>query len=577
LLCARAFVLLTPALLACLCAASHTNAQTPSPKPDARLGERIYRDGLLPDGRAVRASVQGDVEVEGTQLNCAGCHRRSGFGSTEGAAFVPAVTGAALYGDGGPDGVNQFRRLFQEVLSAGALARVREPHTRTAYTDATLAVALREGRDPAGRALDPLMPRYRLSDDDVRHLAAYLKSLSSTPAPGVTPTEIHFATVVAGGVSEEERRAVLDVAGAYFSWKNAETRHLRERSGLAGPYQKDFFAASREWVLHVWELKGAPATWPAQLEAYYRERPVFALLGGMGRGDWRPVHDFCERREVPCLFPNADEPVVSPAGFYSLYLSKGLTVEAEALALYLRGQASPGGEVRAGDAERIVQVYRDAGRGRVLARAFRQALQLQESGAANLLDRPVRAKKKLTPAFWKRLLEESRPSALVLWLGDEDLTALESVATRAGTVRRLFLSSTLLGENPRPPAGGFRDRVYLTYPFALPQAAGPHVYRARAWLRSRGVGGASEERLRLNTYFALSVAEHSLMRLAGNFFRDYFVESVERETEVTANPGIFPHMSLGPGQRFASKGCYVVRPSAGAQGRLEAVSGWLVP
>ena len=67
------------------------------------------------------------------------------------------------------------------------------------------------------------------------------------------------------------------------------------------------------------------------------------------------------------------------------------------------------------------------------------------------------------------------------------------------------------------------------------------------------------------------------MRLAGNFFSDYFVESVEQETESTANPGVFPHMSLGPGQRFASKGCYIVRPSGDVQGEFEAASEWLVP
>src|SRR5919205_641896 len=147
LMCARAFVLLTPALLACLCASSPSNAQTPSPAPDARLGERIYRDGLLPDGRAVRASVQGDVEVEGTQLNCAGCHRRSGFGSSEGAAFVPSVTGATLYGAREQNGADNFRRLFQEVQPARFRARVREPRPRPAYTDEALAAALREGVD----------------------------------------------------------------------------------------------------------------------------------------------------------------------------------------------------------------------------------------------------------------------------------------------------------------------------------------------------------------------------------------------------------------------------------------------
>jgi mono/diheme cytochrome c family protein len=547
-----------------------SDAQSLSAKPDAELGERIYREGILPDGRTVRASVQGDIEVEGTQLNCAGCHRRSGFGSTEGAAFVPAVTGAALYGEREQNGADLFRRLFQEDQPARFRARVREPHPRPAYADATLAVALRDGKDPAGRELDPLMPRYRLSDEDVGHLAAYLKSLSSAPADGVTRSEIHFATVIAEGVEPAKCRAMLDVMGAYFRWKNADTRYMQQRFGLSSVwYQKDSYPTYREWVLHVWELKGAPETWPAQLDTYYRERPVFALLGGVGRGDWRPVHDFCERAGVPCLFPNTDEPVVSPNGFYSLYLSKGLTVEAEALARYLREQSSPGGETR------VVQVYRDAGGGLVLARALRRAL--QENGTAGLRDRVIRAKQNLTPGFWKGLLEDERPSVLVLWLGNKDLRTLESAHASAGTVRQFFLSYSLLDAIPRLTANSFRDKVYLTYPFALPRAEEPHVYRVRAWLRSRGISRTQEERVQLNTFFALSVADYSLMRLAGNFFRDYFVESVEQETESTTNPGVFPHMSLGPGQRFASKGCYIVRPSTGTQGDLEAASGWLVP
>lgn len=557
------------ALLAALFAAVLTHAQTRAVKPDAALGERIYREGILPSGKAVRASVQGDVEVEGTQLNCAGCHRRSGFGSSEGAAFVPAVTGASLYGPRGQNGADNFRRLFQEVQPARFRARVREPRPRPAYTDDALAAALREGVDPTGRTLDPLMPRYRLSDEDARHLAAYLKTLSAAPSPGVTRTEIHFATVVAGDVEPERRRAMLEVMDAYFRWKNAETSHLRQRSGRAGPYQEDFFEASREWVLHVWELKGSPKAWPAQLNRHYRARPVFALLGGAG-GDWRPVHDFCESNEVPCLFPNTDDPVVSGDGFYSLYLSKGLTVEAEALARYLSEGARPV------EPTRVVQVYRDAGGGAVLSRALRHGLQGQAT--TDLRDRVVGANQKLTRDFWKSLLDEERPTALVLWLGVDDLETLAlAEVSDADTAPRIFVSYGMLGESPPLPSDGFRDKMYLTYPFALPSAEGPHVYRVRAWLRSRGVVASREERLQLNTYFTLAVAEHSLVRLAGNFFREYFVESVEQETESTTNPGVFPHMSLGPGQRFASKGCYVVRPSARAQGGLEAASDWLVP
>lgn len=544
-------------------------AQTRGARPDAKAGERIYREGVLPSGETVRASTQGDLTVEGTQLNCAGCHRRSGFGSSEGAAYVPPVTGAALYRERVPNGVDLFRRLFQEVQPARFRARLRDPRPRPAYTDESLAVALREGRDPTGRELDPLMPRYQLSDEDVRHLAAYLRSLSTAPAPGVDASAMHFATVVTDGVGPERHRALLDVMRAYFRWKNAETKrllHVRPASPVW--YQSELPGTYREWVLHVWELKGSPATWPAQLEAYYGERPVFALLSGVGEGDWQPVHDFCEREEVPCLFPDTDMPPDVGAGAYTLYLSKGLTVEAEALAWHLREKAEPP------DPKRVVQVYRDTGGGPVLARAFGRAM--RGRGVSDLRERVMRGAQKLTPSFWKSVLEGESPSVLVLWLGDADLATLDSVKISADVVDGVYLSYGLLGGSPLRALKNFRGRVYLTYPYALPAPESPHVYRVRAWLRARGVAQAYE-RLQLNVYFALSVADHSLMRLAGNFSRDYFVETVEQETETALNPGVFPRLSLGPGQRFASKGSYIVKPSGGALGGLEPASRWIIP
>jgi hypothetical protein len=113
----------------------------------------------------------------------------------------------------------------------------------------------------------------------------------------------------------------------------------------------------------------------------------------------------------------------------------------------------------------------------------------------------------------------------------------------------------------------------VTFPFTLPHVPVPHAYRARAWLRSRGVARA-HDRLQLNTWFTLAVADHALVNLAGNFSRDFFVESVERETEGTPNPGVFPRLSLGPGQRFASKGSYIVKVTTGG---IEAAGGWIIP
>jgi cytochrome c553 len=328
-------------------------AQAPSAQPDLELGKRMYRQGLLPSGQPMRATVQGDVSLTGPQLPCATCHGRSGFGARESAVFVPPITGPSLYRASEAQQASLFSKLYQARKPLRVQTRVHDPRLRPAYTDATLAIALREGKDPTGRTLDPLMPRYLLGEADLRHLSAYLQALSATPSPGVTASTIHFATVITDGVEPARRQAMLDVLEGYVQWKNADTIRRVQRSGLSAWYKEVFPETYRVWALHVWQLTGPAETWHDQLNTYYRQQPVFALLSGMGTGAWQPVHDFCEATEVACLFPHTDLPVVAPAGMYTLYLSKGLTVEARSLAYYLHTTTA------SDKTARLVQVYRD--------------------------------------------------------------------------------------------------------------------------------------------------------------------------------------------------------------------------
>ena len=529
-----------------------------SAQPDPDLGRQIYLQGILPSGQSLTGTTVGDVELEGAPAACAACHRRSGFGTGEGGAYVPPITAPSLFGDDLPERQDLFRKLYQEIQPSRVSARVRDGRFRPPYTQATLAAALRDGRDPTGRELDPVMPRYVVSDVDMRHLAAYLQSLGDGDDPGVDDSTIHLATFIAGDVAPDERRAMLEVMRAYFERKNADTAGQLQRPGHSPMHKDDFYDALRRWQLHVWEVDGPRERWRERLEAYYRQRPVFAVLAGLGEGDWSPVHDFCEGAGVPCLFPNTDEPPVSEAGAYALYLSRGLTVEAEALARHLRQGEAPA---------RVVQVYR--GPGSAAARALRHSL--PDGKSARLEDSELGEADEPGAAFWARLMRQE-PSALVLWLADPDLEPL-AVSPGIERVERLFLSYSLLGDAvPRVPES-LRDKVRLTYRYALPGREPPRIYRVRGWMRSRGIA-RDHERLRLNTYFALSIADHALMHLVESFSRDYFVEAVEHEAENALNPGVFPRLSLGPGQRFASKGAYVVRLTDGG---IEAVTDWIVP
>jgi hypothetical protein len=99
--------------------------------------------------------------------------------------------------------------------------------------------------------------------------------------------------------------------------------------------------------------------------------------------------------------------------------------------------------------------------------------------------------------------------------------------------------------------------------------------RLNAWLRARDIP-IGDERTQANAFFAATITGDAVSHLRENFSRDYFIERIENMTQSSLAPSIYPHLSLGPGQRFASKGGYVVRFPAGAGGAPVAVSDWLI-
>ncbi len=537
---------------------------------DVAAGRQIYEQGLLPSGEPLRGTVVGDVMLEGAQVQCASCHRRSGFGTSEGGAYVAPIAEPWLFGTTPPDRADLFRKLYREVQSDRMKSKVRSLQVRPPYTDETLATALRTGQSIGGHELDPLMPRYQLDDTAMAQLIAYLRTLGQGEDPGVDAEEIHFATVIAGDVDTASRQAMMEVMDAFFRRKNAEIEAELERPGHSPYHRDEFHRALRRWVLHVWELDGPRSTWPEQLEASYRHRPVFAMLSGLGEGSWRPVHELCERHRVPCLFPNTTQPVVSEAGDYALYLSRGLTVEGAALARHLDHR-----QLDSATPSRLVEMSQDNEGAQELSRALRASLSPELQ--ARLEARIVETHAQLPASTWPQLLRAEAPTTLILWLDDvtraeAELEALARTA-EVESVAGVYLSYRLLGDAVPKVPSPLADRVFLTYPYALPGQEVPRIHRVRAWLRSRRIP-ETHERLRLNTYFALSIADHALVHLVESFSRDYFIEGVEHEAENSLNPGVFPHLSLGPGQRFASKGSYVVQVSDDG---IEPLSEWIVP
>lgn len=514
---------------------------------ELELGSRLYLQGELPSGETITGRVRGDIELSGKQVICGTCHRKSGMGSSEGDQVIPAVAGKMIF----------------NPLRLPTSSDPRAPTQRPAYTEETLKRAIRLGIDSNGRPLDPLMPRYPLSDRELDLLIGYLNALSVEQSPGVDDKEIHFATIIAGDVSEESRKALTDVMRVYVEQKNQETRHETFRAENAPWHKQWLFGPYRKWVVHVWELQGAGETWVEQLKAHYEKQPVFAVLSGVGEGSWRPVHNFCQTQQLPCLFPTTELPVVDENDFYPIYLSKGMRLEGELVDLHLSQQAVE---------FPLLQVYqrddlkaRTAAEGLSASRKSVDTRRWDDASSAPSLE------------FWQSVLQGRDDVVLALWMGSEQLSNLWPLLERKKAMPRIYLSSTLFGTDAGKLPVSLRKHVFLIHPQELPDRTARLLMRSTSWFRMKHIYAPKSLEIQSNAYLALKVAGDALVHIRGYFFRDYLIERIEHTVDNVPYTSVYPRISLAPGQRFAAKGGYITQFSPEKEAELVAVSDWLIP
>ncbi len=472
-------------------------------------GRRIYVEGVLPDGSPLTATrFDGSSTVTGAEAACVNCHRRSGYGVVEGRVDVPPVAGAVLFSPG----------VFSSGAKHPTVSAVERLRSRSAYDEEKLMRALSKGLDPDGVPLRPPMARYRLDHRGATALAAYLRELSSPAVPGMVGDTLHVGTVITPDVPAARSEALLEVLRAYAA--------DRSSTGL-------------RWQLHVWRLTGSPEEWEAQLDAYYRQQPVFALLSGAGAVEWGPVHRFCEHRALACVLPSL-EMAPDAADHYSLYFSQGLGLEARLLARHLA----------ATQPDRLIQVVADEA-GLRAANVVEQAL---EHAAHPLETREV------SPAEYAVMV--ARPGdAAIWWLRPREIVSLAAARGQIPS-GRIYLSAQLAPfEEQTIPQGWERSLHYVSVFEAL--AARRAQAALLPWLERHGLG-RTELRSRGDAYAACDFFNTALSTvqlqtasgIAGPLTQERLLEALESGLTMFRDDGVpyYWQLSLGTGQRFLVKG-----------------------
>ena len=555
------------------CAAS--DKTSPSAAEKLRLGERMYRAGILPSGKPMKASVKGEPSVPGMAFSCESCHLRSGLGSFADGIFIPPTNGVQLFQplkvySSASKGTSPFR-LGQADQQRLKYYGVRRP----VYTGQSLARALREGIDSAGRAMSDSMPRYLLADGEMDILISYLKTLSSELSPGVSETTIRFATIVTDDVSPEEQKALLVPLENYVRNRNL-TNFLDPREGTRSRstgFRSRVMAettvsmqgvAIRKLSLSRWVLKGSPETWRSQLEQYNRKEPVFAILGGITNGSWQPMHQFCEEHRIPAIFPNTDFPVISQTDWYTLYLSKGYYQEGEGAAGFLNGRE----ELEGGE---ILQIVRDTPQGRELSRGFREAR--RDFGQKAPVTVILKQGEKVSAEFLRRELSRGKPAAVILWDGPESCKTLELMAAAKDRPSLVLVSSSFLGTSMFSLDEKVRPFTYLTYPYGISQLPGEKNPSSMPGLKkfNAQANAVATTRISQRAYILTLILDMALYDMRGNYYRDNLLDVIGMIMDQDVQ--LYDHISFGPGQRYASKGCYIVQLTKTG---LVKKSGWLL-
>jgi hypothetical protein len=173
-------------------------------------------------------------------------------------------------------------------------------------------------------------------------------------------------------------------------------------------------------------------------------------------------------------------------------------------------------------------------------------------------------------------LRDTRPVTLVVWLDPADIQGLGATGDPPAGLQAVYLSASLSAMQHASLPDGWLDRMRMVYLFDRPANRERHLARMNAWLRARQIPLA-DARTQANAYFAATITGDAVSHIGENFSRDYFIERIEQMAESSLSPSIYPHLSLGPGQRFASRGGYILGFPQGAAGIPVPVSDWLIP
>ncbi|HEX7331860.1 MAG TPA: ABC transporter substrate-binding protein [Pyrinomonadaceae bacterium] len=473
-----------------------------------KRGKAFYLRGESASGQEITA-MMGEVDVPASTLTCAGCHGNRGQGITEGGVTAGNMSWSHL------------TKPYGHTDDGG---RKHPP-----FTESSFARLMTSGVDPAGNKLAVAMPTYRMSQEDMANLVAYLKQIETDTDPGVTETSIVLGTVL------PEKTALSGLAQSMGDVLQAYFAEINSRGGIY----------NRKIELRV--MYGDSKATVANMKRLIDDDQVFAIVSGLTAGAEDGVATLTQEKEVPFVGPSTLLPQRGlPLNRYIFYLLPGLKEQARALVTFAAKKKDASTSHVA-----IVSPETEFNRG-IAAAIEEQTKKLRWNSVTS----SYYSRERFSAAeFVNNAHQKQIDTVFFLGSGPEAAAVLRE-AEAVGWTPTVYMMGSLVGKNIGDAVNvKMKDKVFLAFPTvpADVSATGAAEYSA---LLQRNKLASTHAAAQASAIAAARILVHALELCGKDLSRERLITTLEGLYEYET--GLMPKITFGPNRRIGALGAYVV-------------------
>jgi ABC-type branched-subunit amino acid transport system substrate-binding protein len=508
-------VILLVAIVVCLIWSVGTTARSQGTAPQRReltpeekRGKAFYLRGETASGKEITA-LMNEIDVPASTLTCAGCHGSRGEGKTEGGVTAGNLTWSFLtksYGHNDEGG-----------------------RKHPAFNEASFTRAMTGGLDPAGNKLAVAMPMYRMTQQDMADLIAYLKRIETDSDPGISDTSIVIGTVLPEkGALSGLAQSMGDVLQAYFAEVNSH----------GGIY-------NRKIELRV--MNGDAKLTVPNLKHLIEDEQVFAVVSGLTAGAEDGVAALTQEKEVPFIGPSTLLPQRGlPLNRYIFYLLPGLKEQARALATFASKKTDAA-------KARVAIVSPDLEFNRSIAATIDEHA---KKAGWTIVDKNFYPREGLAAAQYVDQLNKKGVDTVFFLGSGSEAAAFMNEVSAIGWTPSIYMLGSLVGRNISDAVTAkLKDRIFLAFPTVPTDVSEAGAAEYTALLR-RNKLSSNHAAAQASAIAAARILVYALERCGKDLSRERLITTLEGLYEY--DTGLMPKITFGPNRRIGALGAYVV-------------------